>query len=317
MLDADPRPPGAVEGKIAIMRTFVMHLLRSCLLGILCSAFLVGPASAQDAAALRARHAALGEQLANNQFRRPLYLESSQTSGDLKGEIYATFEHPYSTVGPALQGMGHWCDILILHLNVKYCEASSAGGADQLTLLIGRKYDQPLRDAYRVDFSYKVGAASADYLLVALNAPAGPMGTKDYRIALEAAPLDARRTFVHMSYSYAYGMAARVAMQGYLATLGRDKVGFSIVERRANGEPVYIGNVRGVVERNTMRYYLAIEAYLGAVNLPPSERLDKRLADWYAATERYPAQLHELERNEYLQMKRSEVKRQTAVGKKE
>jgi hypothetical protein len=56
----------------------------------------------------------LGEQLASNEFRRPLYLESSQTAGDLKGEIYATFEHPYSTV------------------NVKYCEASRAGGADTL-----------------------------------------------------------------------------------------------------------------------------------------------------------------------------------------
>jgi hypothetical protein len=75
----------------------------------------------------------LGEQLASNQFLRPLYLESSQ---------------------------------------MKYCEASRAGGADTLTVLIGR----------------------------------------------EAAPLDARRTFVHMSYLYAYGMPARVAMQGYLAT---------------------------------------------------------------------------------------------------
>ncbi len=283
--------------------------------GLLCLSFaFAGPVEAQDAAALRARHAALREQLGNNQFQRPLHLESSDTPGDLKGEIYVIIAQPYSTVGPALQGMGHWCDILILHLNVKDCQGSSAGAAETLSLVIGTKYDQPPEEAYRVDFSYRVSAASADYLRILLNAAAGPLGTKDYRILLEAVALDARRTFVHMSYSYAYGMAAQVAMQAYLATIGRNKVGFSIVERRTDGQPVYIDGVRGVVERNTMRYYLAIEAYLGAIDLPPAERLEKRLSDWYAAIERYPVQLHELERTEYLAMKRRETKRQQTGG---
>lgn len=285
------------------------------LLCLLCVAFFVAPVGAQDAAALRDHHAALREQLSNNPFQRPLYLESSETPSDLKGEIYATIAQPYSTVGPALQGMDHWCEVLILHLNVKDCQGSSAGAAETLRLVIGKKYDQPLEEAYRVDFSYRVSAASADYLRILLNAPAGPLGTKDYRILLEAVPLDGHHTFVHMSYSYAYGMAAQVAMQAYLATIGRNKVGFSIVERRIDGQPVYIDGVRGVVERNTMRYYLAIEAYLGAVDLPPAERLEKRLSDWYAAIERYPVQLHELERTEYLAMKRREMKRQQIGGR--
>jgi hypothetical protein len=241
--------------------------LGACLLGLLCIAVL-DPAMAQDAAALRARHAALREQLANNQFQRPLYLESVETSSELKGEIYASIEQPFATVRPALQGMDHWCDILILHLNVKYCKGSSAGTADTLTMVLGRKYDQPVEEAHGVTFSYKTGAANPDYLQVLLNADSGPLGTRNYRIMLEAVPLDARRTFLHMSYSYGYGMAARIAMQGYLATTGRGKVGFSVVGKQADGRPVYIGDVRGVVERNTMRYYLAIEAYLSAVNLP-------------------------------------------------
>ena len=32
--------------------------------------------------------------------------------------------------------------------------------------------------------------------------------------------------------------------------------------------------------------------------------------DWFAAIERYPLQLHELERDEYLSMKRRELARQ-------
>ena len=285
------------------------------LLGSLCAMLIAAPSMAQDAASLRAKFAVLTDQLSDNQYRRPLYLESSESPNDLKGEIYATIEQPYNTVGPALQGVRHWCEILILHLNVKDCQASSAGAADALSVVIGKRYDQPLEDAFRVDFAYKVAAASADYLRILLSAEAGPVGTKNYRIVLEAVALDAKRTFVHMSYSYGYGMAARVAMQAYLATAGRSKVGFSVVGQRPDGKPIYIGNVRGVVERNTMRYFLAIEAYLGALNRPPAERAEQRLHDWFAAIERYPVQLHELERNEYLEMKRRELKRQQAGAK--
>jgi hypothetical protein len=51
---------------------------------------------------------------------------------------------------------------------------------------------------------------------------------------------------------------ARMAMQAYLLTAGRDKIGFSITSKKADGPPTYIAGVRGAVERNAMRYYLAI-----------------------------------------------------------
>jgi hypothetical protein len=70
--------------------------------------------------------------------------------------------------------------------------------------------------------------------------------------------------------------------------------------------------MRGLVERNTMRYYLAIEAFLGALSSPPQARLEKSLHDWFSAIERYPRQLHELEQSEYLDMKRKEYLRQQA-----
>ena len=99
-------------------------------------------------------------------------------------------------------------------------------------------------------------------------------------------------------------------MQGYLATIGRDKVGFTATGKLANGQPAYIQGVRGVVERNTMRYYLAIDAYLAALAAPPEEQLEKRMQHWYNATDQYARQLHEMERDDYLKMKRSEYQRQ-------
>ena len=273
-------------------------------------------AQAQDAPTLKAKHESLREQLANNPFQRPVVLESTQNSGDLKGEVYAVVEQPFSVVGPALQGMDHWCELLILHLNVKGCSSAGKPPAEVLSLVVGRKFDQPLDDGYKVDFAYAMPAASADYLRVQMAAETGPLSTRNYRLMLEAVPLDDKRSFVHMSYSYAYGTAARLAMQAYLSTAGRDKIGFSITGKADDGKPVYIDGVRGVVERNTMRYYLAIEAYLGSLAVPAGEQQERRLRDWFAATERHPKQLHEMERDEYLKMKRSEVQRQKAGAAK-
>ena len=271
-------------------------------------------AHAQDAATLRAHQTLLRDQLAKNQFQRPLVLESTQTDGTLKSDVYAVVPHPYSLVGQALQGRDHWCDILMLHLNVKSCRARGSGADSILSVAIGLKFDQPLADAYRVDFTYRVAASNPDYLAVILAAEAGPLGTKDYRILLEAAPLEAESSFVHMSYSYASSVVSRVAMRVYLATIGHAKVGFTIVGHNPDGTPVYTGDARGVIERNSMRYYLAIEAYLGAYALPAAEQPEKRLRDWFAAVERYPRQLHEMGRDEYLSMKRRELALQQAAS---
>lgn len=278
---------------------------------VLCSlALLVVPlVCAQDAAALQARHAALRGKLTDNQFERPLYLESSQSAGTLKGDIYARFEQPYAVLGPALQGSDHWCDILILHPNVKSCRRVAS---DRLRIDVGRNFEQPLADAYLFEFRYQVVKATPDYLHLALNAERGPLGTSGYRMAVEVVALGAQRSFLHMSYAYSYGLVARLAMQSYLATAGRNRVGFTIVGRQADGQPIHVGGMRAVVERNTMRYYLAIEAFLGALSAPPAQRQERRLQLWHASARRYPLQLQEPGSGAYLEMKRKEIQRQQA-----
>jgi len=271
-----------------------------------------GDADANAAASLRAKYAALLNQLSRNAFQRPLYLDSSENSGEVAGDAFALVNYPFAAVGAALTGPGNWCDILLLHLNTKYCRASSDSRGAVLNVSLGKKFDQPLDDAYRVDFSYRVAASTPDYLQVKLAADEGPFSTRNVYLMVEIVPVASGQTFVHLSYSYAYGMVGRLAMQGYLATIGRGKVGFTVIENKSGSQPLYIGGMRGVVERNTMRYFLAVESFLGALSVPPQARVDKRFRDWFAATERYPRQLHELEQNEYLAMKRREYARQQA-----
>jgi hypothetical protein len=80
-------------------------------------------------------------------------------------------------------------------------------------------------------------------------------------------------------------------------------VGFTIVGRDEQGRPQFARGMQGVAERNTMRYFLAIESLLATVSAP----VDERLRRFHAALERYPAQLHETERDEYLAMKQREL----------
>ena len=272
-------------------------------------AVAAGP-DADSAALLRAKYVELGSQLSHNQFKRPLYLDSAESSSHLTGDIYALVAYPFATVDVALDNPAHWCDVLTLHLNIKYCHASTEAGSSILMVSIGTKYDRPLNEAYPVKFTYSVAAVTPEYFEVRLNAKTGPLNTSDYHIQLEAVSVQDGKTFLHLTYSYAYGFAGRVAMQGYLATIGRDKVGFTNTGKQSGSQPDYIGGVRGLIERNTMRYYLAIDAYLAALSAPPSEQLEMRLQNWFTSTELYPRQLHEVDRSAYLDMKRNEYLRQ-------
>lgn len=260
--------------------------------------------------ALRAKYTELSRQLLNNQFQRSLYLNSKESPHDLQGDIYAVVDYPFAAVNTALNNPAHWCDVLILHVNIKYCHAASTNGGTVLTVNLGKKYDQPLADTYGGEFNYHAMVTTPDYFAVELTANNGPLSTHDYRIWIEATPIKDKRTFIHFSYAYSFGLAGSLTMRGYLATLGRDKVGFTVIGQMANGQPSYIQGVRGVVERNTMRYYLAIDAYLAALGLPPEEQLEKRLQRWYNGTDQYALQLHEVERVDYLEMKHKEYERQ-------
>lgn len=295
----------------AIQRVVRRALVLPFWLGLLMPAWGAGGSQALGPAALRAQHLALGPQLASNQFQGPLYLASTESAEQLEGDVYAVVKHPFGTVSAELSDPAHWCDMLILHLNIKFCRARPVAGGTQLDVRIGRKHDRPLLEASTVLFSFRRAAVQADYLDIELDAADGPLDTHDYRILLEAIPIAQGQSFVHMRYAFAYGRAGRVAMQFYLATLGRGKVGFTPIAAASPGAPpALIGGVRGVVERNTMRYYLAIESYLDALAAPPPQRLEKGLEGWFAATQKYARQLYEVDRAAYLDMKRKEYLRQ-------
>jgi hypothetical protein len=243
-------------------------------------------------------------EMGSNGFGRPLALVSQDGDHALQGDVYALVDHPFAQVERALQAPGQWCQVLVLPFNVKRCDARDASA---LSMYIARKKESTARQTFEIDFRFHVESLADDFMRIALAADSGPLGTRNYRIALEATPADDRHTIVHLAYAYGYGMASQMAMQAYLATVGAHKVGFTVEGRDGEGRPVYVRGMRGVMERNTMRYFLAIEAYLDSLAAPPGAREDARLTQWFDASERYPLQLHEMERDEYVAMKRREL----------
>ncbi|WP_418317133.1 hypothetical protein [Piscinibacter sakaiensis] len=257
-------------------------------------------AQADAGAALRARQASLTPQFSASPFKRPLLLTSSEADGKLRGDVDALMESPYERVKSTLSRAAGWCDVLILQPTVKSCRAEGNGSRQQLVVHIGRSFDAPIEDAQVMRFDYRLVSASPDYLNVRLTAAEGPVGTQDYDMALEAAPLDDGRTAMHFAYSYGYGTLARIAMQAYLATSGRDKIGFST----EGSKPV--GGMRGALERNTMRYQLAIEAVLAA---PAPDRGQARLQHWMGAISKHPRQLEEEDRSAFAVAKLRDIQR--------
>jgi hypothetical protein len=305
-------------------RTMARRLVSSlpCALRLVILALLLGVhsqgAAAQTAeppaaAALRDRFTALRNRPESSPFGLPLYLQAQESDGRVQGDVYALIDLPYREARPTLERIDDWCRILTLHINVKYCRPAERGHQQALTIGVAPKYEQSLSSVNWVRFAVEATNATDGYLRIGLHAPSGPFGTSDYRMSVELVPFE-ERALLHLSYGYSYGVAATMAMETYLATLGRNKVGFTVVGLQTDGQPVYVSGIRGVIERNVMRYYFAFDAYLRAQRQPPAERLMKSLQDWFDATERFPRQLHEVTRNEYLAMKLHEFERQQATA---
>ena len=293
----------ALLARAPFFRRALPRLLSSLLMWTFGTAAL----AAGSGEALQARLNELRPALARSPFGRPVVLRSVASDESPRGEVYALVRHPFGQVAAAMQKPESWCALMLLQTNVKRCQVRGSGSAATLDVGIARRYTDPVDAAQAVTLKFQAPAASADHAAARLSAPEGPLGTRDYSLRFEAVPAGPDTSFVHFAYAYDTGSAARLATQMYLATSGRDKVGFTVVGQDEQGRPRRVGGLQGVAERNTMRYFLAIEALLDTQDGPPAQRLEQRLRGFHAALERYPAQLHETELGEYLAMKRREL----------
>jgi hypothetical protein len=242
----------------------------------------------------------------------PLAVASGATDDSSAGHVMADLDFPFPTVAERLSRPSDWCGFLILHLNTKACVHYTRAGHSYIQLYSGRKFFEAPADAMAVTYRFEP-RLSADHLEVVLRAESGPLGTRDYLMHLRAVPRGSAQTSVDLRFSYALSRLARLGIGAYLRTSGSDKVGFTVTAHDAGGAPVYVAGRRGVIERNVVRLYLALIAYLESLDQAPDHRDSWAHARWYELSERYPQQLRELSREEYLDNKRKELAAQRAL----
>jgi hypothetical protein len=258
-----------------------------------------------QAATLLAEYQVIHPELLHNPYGVPIYVRSRDQGDLLTAEVYGRLDYPLERLKAALAEPAGWCELLALSLNVKACVHDVQTESRWLTLYMGRKFYQAPDKAYQIRYRFQATASTPDYFEVSLSAADGPLGTRDYRTSLQAISVPGG-TLVHIRSSYRSSIASRWATSVYLATLGKGKIGFSSVAVDGDGRPKYVEGVRGTIERNTMRYYLALQAALETRDLPVNDRFEARLRRWFTLTERYRTQLYEMDRAEYLQAKRRE-----------
>ena len=261
--------------------------------------------SAQDAAAVPLSDASrqmLDSSTSN--VSRSLSIGSSADSGAVRAESVGVIDRPFRDLTQALGNAGQWCAVMLLHINNQQCRTTSGQGAPHLILRVARKYDQSAEQGFDIDFTYRVIESGPALLSVRLEAPDGPLGTSNYVMRLDAVALDERRTTLRLSYAFHRGLVSSVAMDVYLATIGHGKVGFTVTGRTAGGESEYIGGLRGMVERNLILYFFAVEAAANEPDGVQENAWARRLRRWFQSTEEYPRQLHEIDQATYLNLKR-------------
>ncbi len=249
------------------------------------------------------------ERIRQSPFPEPIVLQSAEEADTIHGDIHGIVQEPLERLAVYLKQTKYWCRILFLHHNVKTCLHAGNAGEGEIGLFLGRRYYQEPDEVDLVRFRLEVIQDDENLIAADMRTDRGVLGAQDIRIRIQAVPLDDEHSLAHMRYSIGLGRFARTSLRVYLRTIGRDRIGFTVIGTDQAGDPIHVGGLRGVIERNTVRFYLAMQAF---TEYPEADELKARLERWFELTDQHPEQLRELDRETYLDQKRREHENQTA-----
>ncbi|MBD3670739.1 MAG: hypothetical protein HUJ29_08185 [Gammaproteobacteria bacterium] len=261
--------------------------------------------------ALRDVYASIHQTNPKSQY--PFHIISSEDGDLLSANIFMLLQVPYAEFRTQLQSPRNWCEFLILHLNIKSCVESERKADSYLTLYVGRKVYQPPEITYQLEYRFRLLENRDAFFESIMSAETGPMRTRDYRIRVQASPYEGK-TLLRLGMQYRRSFFSKSATFTYLKTLGRNKIGFTITGEDEQGLPIYVDGVKAVIERNVMRYFLAVNVYL---EQDANTDFQTRLNHWFDATQKYHEQLYEYDRETYIESKLKEYTNQQGLQREE
>lgn len=272
----------------------------SIAMGVVFFTLLESPwaSSADD---LAAHYRELTANIESNPFNAPVAVQSGEQGDTVSAEVHGVLDQPFAVVADVLGEAQSWCSFMTLSLHIKACTWTPA--TSTITLYVGTKDYQTPDEAYEVQYRFKANR-EPEHIVVELDSSHGPMGAKRNRIAVEAMSMNGE-TILHFTSSIEMSTVSRLATATYLATLGRHRIGFSMVED-GEGKKTPVKGVKGMIERNAMRYYLALQTHIEQRKEPETLRFERSINAWFDLTERYHDQLYEVSREKYIENKKSE-----------
>lgn len=242
----------------------------------------------------------------------PFLLESTTNSRDSSASIrYFLDAVSMDDFVSSMAQPREWCEFIPLHLNIKACSYQERDGKFYLSFYVGIKgYLTPDKaHLLRLEFQTQ---RDGEVFLVKLYAEDGPLDSSHINFDIRAIGIgDGSRNGIYLEFDLSSipGLAASLA-RIYLATVARKKIGFSVEGKTWSGKPKYVRGQRGATERNLVRYLLAIETYFSTLDVPDASKFERRLENWFDATEQFRPQLFELEKKDYISNKIRERKNQ-------
>lgn len=265
----------------------------------LASAGVAAESLGEAAHRLRDDHQAFVERIATDPRKLPFIVEAEREEGVVRSlSRFLLEDTSFDALLDVLASQRGWCESLLLHLNVKTCVFHD-GDEALLELYLGRKYYQEPAESVRIAFFFD-STSTDGAMRTTLTAEAGPFGTSKYEFILNAVAIG-DDVSVELRLSNEEGYAGRL-LDLYLSTLGRQKVGFSLDGETIFGNPRYITGQIAAAERNVVRYMYALRVSVERRGEP----FMQRARAWFEATEQHARQLHELDRDVYLDIKERE-----------
>lgn len=244
----------------------------------------------------------------DNPFHAPVAVRSDEQGDTLSAEVYGVLDQPFSVIAEELGEAQAWCAFMTLSLHIKACTWTPA--TSTITLYVGTKDYQTPDEAYEVQYRFKA-SREPELIVIELESSHGPMGAKRNRLTVEAMSMNGE-TILHFTSSIEMSTVSRLATATYLATLGRHRIGFSLIDD-GEGKKTPVKGVKGMIERNAMRYYLALQTHIEQRKEPETLRFERSINSWFDLTERYHDQLYEVPREKYIENKKRERLNQTAM----
>ena len=240
---------------------------------------------------------------------KPIHVRSHIADNRLQADIFAIKQQTVHQLFEVLSVAENWCQFVTLHLNIKACSYQSDKN-DILTFYAGRKFYQPAENAFALQYQFQIKEKTKDYFKLLLSADDGPFSTSDYRISVEVLAVE-NESVIHFSLAYNSSFSSRMGTSVYLSTIGSDKKGFS-QQINELGQSEFIQGTEGIIERNVMRYFLALKVFLEQDTADPTST-QKLASDWYDESEQYSLQLHELDKKDYMANKAREFIQQDVM----